>query len=126
MKLALILNVVDPAIGGVLIMGDRGTGKSVAVRKELLSDRHGKYRLHLVASSTARFSQVRAIVDLLPDITVVENDPFNSDAEDPALMGAGRSNCSKRTLSDRERANVSLPYDLCAFHSLEALFVAGD
>jgi magnesium chelatase subunit I len=32
MKLALILNVIDPYIGGVLVMGHRGTGKSTAVR----------------------------------------------------------------------------------------------
>jgi Mg-chelatase subunit ChlI len=51
MKLALLLNVVDSSIGGVLIMGDRGTGKSVAVR---------------------------SLVDLLPMIDVVQEDPFNS------------------------------------------------
>lgn len=60
MKLALMLNVVDPAIGGVLIMGDRGCGKSVAVR---------------------------SLVDLLPLIDVVRDDPFNSSPTDPKLMG---------------------------------------
>jgi len=52
MKLALILNVIDPKIGGVMIMGDRGTGKSTTVR---------------------------ALVDLLPEIDIIANDPFNSD-----------------------------------------------
>lgn len=32
MKLSLILTAIDPGIGGVLVMGDRGTGKSTAVR----------------------------------------------------------------------------------------------
>ena len=59
MKLALLLNVIDPKIGGVMIMGDRGTGKSTTVR---------------------------ALVDLLPEIQVVADDPFNSDPSDPELM----------------------------------------
>ncbi|XP_077251161.1 P-loop containing nucleoside triphosphate hydrolases superfamily protein [Tasmannia lanceolata] len=60
MKLCLLLNVIDPKIGGVMIMGDRGTGKSTTVR---------------------------SLVDLLPEITVVAGDPFNSDPEDPESMG---------------------------------------
>lgn len=60
MKLCLLLNVIDPKIGGVMIMGDRGTGKSTTVR---------------------------SLVDLLPEIKVVVGDPFNSDPEDPESMG---------------------------------------
>ena len=32
MKLALILNVIDPTLGGVLLRGEKGTAKSTAVR----------------------------------------------------------------------------------------------
>jgi magnesium chelatase subunit I len=32
MKMAIMLTAVDPSIGGVLVFGDRGTGKSTAVR----------------------------------------------------------------------------------------------
>ena len=59
MKLALILNVIDPRIGGVMIMGDRGTGKSTTIR---------------------------AIADLLPEIEVVQDDLFNSHISDYELM----------------------------------------
>jgi len=59
MKLALMLNVIDPKIGGVMIMGDRGTGKSTTIR---------------------------ALADLLPEVPVVADDPFSSDPNDPELM----------------------------------------
>ncbi|RQW83818.1 hypothetical protein, partial [Micromonospora globispora] len=32
MRLALLLNAVSPAIGGVLVRGEKGTAKSTAVR----------------------------------------------------------------------------------------------
>jgi magnesium chelatase subunit I len=32
MKRAMIIAAIDPSVGGVLILGDRGTGKSTAVR----------------------------------------------------------------------------------------------
>src|SRR6056297_2726128 len=55
MKRAMILTAIDPGIGGVLVFGDRGTGKSTAVR---------------------------ALAALLPPISVVRGCPVNS--SDPA------------------------------------------
>ncbi len=51
MKQAMVLTAIDPGIGGVLVFGDRGTGKSTAVR---------------------------ALAALLPPIKVVEGCPVNS------------------------------------------------
>ena len=50
MKHALLMAAVDPSIGGVLVLGDRGTGKSTAVR---------------------------GLADLLPEIDVVDKCPCN-------------------------------------------------
>ncbi|HWR38744.1 MAG TPA: AAA family ATPase [Patescibacteria group bacterium] len=52
MKLALILNVINPLLGGVLIKGEKGTAKSTAVR---------------------------AIADLLPAMEVSKHCPFHCD-----------------------------------------------
>lgn len=50
--MALILNVIDPRIGGVLLTGHQGTGKSTAVR---------------------------SLVDIMPKIEVVKNCEFSCD-----------------------------------------------
>ena len=59
MKTALILNAVDPGIGGVLIGGHKGTGKSTAVR---------------------------ALARILPQIDAVEGCPFHCPVDDTAGM----------------------------------------
>jgi magnesium chelatase subunit I len=59
MKLSLMLNVIDPKIGGVMIMGDRGTGKTTTIR---------------------------ALTDLLPEIEVVTDCPFSSHPSDRDMM----------------------------------------
>ncbi len=45
MKLAMLLTAIDGTIGGVLVFGDRGTGKSTAVRALTECGRHGAKRL---------------------------------------------------------------------------------
>ena len=59
MKLCLILNVIDPSIGGVLIMGEKGTAKSTTVR---------------------------ALAELLPEIEVVKGCRFNCDPNGPLCI----------------------------------------
>jgi magnesium chelatase subunit D len=59
MKYALILNAINPRIGGVLIRGDKGTAKSTAVR---------------------------ALADLLEDMPVAEGCPFNCNPHIPDEM----------------------------------------
>ena len=59
LKLALLLNAINPRIGGVLIRGPKGTGKSTAVR---------------------------ALADLLPEVEVVEDCPFSCNPRDPTNM----------------------------------------
>lgn len=58
-KKALILNAINPSIGGVLIKGDKGTGKTTAVR---------------------------ALADLLPSIKVVKGCPFNCNPDDKSSL----------------------------------------
>ena len=50
MKQALILNAVNPKVGGVLVFGEKGTAKSTAVR---------------------------ALTRLLPEIDVIKGCPFH-------------------------------------------------
>jgi Mg-chelatase subunit ChlI len=66
MKLALLLNAINPVIGGVLIRGERGTAKSTAVR---------------------------ALAELLPLQSVVEGCHFGCD---PAAVDELCADCSAR------------------------------
>jgi magnesium chelatase subunit I len=59
MKLALVLNIINPRIGGVLIRGEKGTAKSTAVR---------------------------ALADLLPEREVAQDCPFGCPLAEPSLL----------------------------------------
>ncbi|MBV9228738.1 MAG: ATP-binding protein [Chloroflexi bacterium] len=59
MKLALILNAIQPSIGGVLIRGEKGTAKSTAVR---------------------------ALAAVLPELAVVSDCPFSCPPDQAAAM----------------------------------------
>jgi magnesium chelatase subunit I len=81
MTLAIQVVAVDPSIGGVLVLGDRGTGKSTAVR---------------------------ALADLLPPIKVVVGCPYGCN---PAQGAAQCDACRTQALSQtttKAKAKVEL------------------
>jgi magnesium chelatase subunit D len=86
MKLALLLNVIAPSVGGVLVMGHRGTGKSTAVR---------------------------ALAELLPPLKAVAGCPFGCDPDDPSELCAdcrARAAAGARLRAERRAvAVVDLP-----------------
>ena len=75
MKLALILNAINPQVGGVLIRGEKGTGKSTAVR---------------------------GLAELLPEIEVARGCPFNCNPRNISLMCPS---CKEKVLSNRTDDN---------------------
>jgi Mg-chelatase subunit ChlI len=79
LKRALLLNAVNPAVGGVLIVGPAGTGKSTAVR---------------------------GLAELLPEIDVVADCPFSCSPADPCPVCLGRDDLP---VSRRRRRIVDLP-----------------
>ncbi|UCE95391.1 MAG: VWA domain-containing protein [Candidatus Bathyarchaeota archaeon] len=86
LKLALIVNAVNPDIGGLLIRGPKGSGKTTAVR---------------------------ALTNVLPKIKVVKDCPFNCDPYDLSHMCRKCSGTYQKTgkfpIEEREMRVVDLP-----------------
>jgi len=82
MKLAFTIAAVDPSVGGVLAFGDRGTGKSTAVR---------------------------ALAALLPKIRVVVGCPYNCEPDKPAHLCASCHGGAKPESALRGAPVVDLP-----------------
>lgn len=82
MKRALILNLINPALGGVLIKGEKGTAKSTAVR---------------------------ALTEVLPERREVQGCPFSCDPDDKSCQcDSCRSKAELTALTRRMRV-VDLP-----------------
>jgi Mg-chelatase subunit ChlI/Mg-chelatase subunit ChlD len=86
LKLAILINAINPKIGGLLIKGPKGSGKSTIVR---------------------------ALADILPEIAVVKDCPFNCSPHDPSNMCPKCSETRKREeklpVEKREMVVVDLP-----------------
>jgi len=86
LKLAILINAINPKIGGLLIRGAKGSGKSTIVR---------------------------ALADILPKIKVVKECPFNCNPYDPSNMcprcGEKYKNGEKLPVEEGEMVVVDLP-----------------
>jgi Mg-chelatase subunit ChlI len=82
LKRALLLNAVNPAVGGVLIKGTSGTGKSTAVR---------------------------GLSELLPEIAVVADCPFSCEPERPGCEACRARPRGELPVVRRRRRIVDLP-----------------
>jgi magnesium chelatase subunit D len=86
LKLAILINAINPKVGGLLIKGPKGSGKSTTVR---------------------------SLADILPKITVTKGCPFNCKPEDPsnvcAIHTAKRGKGEKLVAEEREMVVVDLP-----------------
>jgi len=86
MKMGLVLNVIDPQIGGILLTGQQGTGKSTAVR---------------------------SIVELMPQIEIIKGCEFscdpNSDIDNLCQNCIEKKEKSKIETDYRDMLLVNLP-----------------
>jgi Mg-chelatase subunit ChlI/Mg-chelatase subunit ChlD len=86
LKLAILINAINPKIGGLLIRGPKGSGKSTIVR---------------------------ALADVLPKIKVVKDCPFNCSPYNPSNMcpkcGEKYKKGEKMSMEEREMVVVDLP-----------------
>jgi magnesium chelatase subunit I len=88
MKKALILNAINPEIGGVLVPGQKGTGKSVTVR---------------------------ALAEILPDIKVSRDCRYNCDPDDVENLCdecSARHKAGKLDFYTRQTKVVDLPLNI--------------
>ena len=82
MKLSLILNIIDPRIGGVLVMGHRGTGKSTTVR---------------------------ALAEVLPMIERVKDDVYNRSVSDYIEAEKPKKGAKAMTPEDMTIEDIPVP-----------------
>jgi Mg-chelatase subunit ChlI/Mg-chelatase subunit ChlD len=86
LKLAILINAINPKIGGLLIKGPKGSGKSTIAR---------------------------ALTDVLPKISAVKDCPFNCSPFDPSNMcpicSAKYAKGEKLLAEEREMIVVDLP-----------------